>query len=227
MNFLRFYWAVFRESFRHSLDIAQGAIFIIIIVGGVIATGNPRAKMTLDQMDLSGWKAAAIIFGLIILIRLLLAPYWLYQRSIARNIETPERTIDFGLRCTGFTVAKDEFTQVRFSLTNSLNIALQYQVDDVCVILEGEVIDFETPKQKRWIVGAGTTAQYFYPRFAIDTRLKTAMATARIVYKFGLAGGVLCRRAVFSAELTIYLTDYAYTIAEDYEESIYTKGHSG
>jgi hypothetical protein len=220
MEFLRFYWAVLRESFRHSLDIAQGVIFIAIIVGGVIATGNPRAKMTLDQMDLSGWKAAAIIFGLIILIRLLLAPYWLYQRSNARNIESPERTIDYGLRCTGFTVAKDEFTQVRFSLTNSLNIALQFQVDDACVILDGQVIDCEYPQNKIWIAGAAATSQYFYPRFPIDTRLKTAMATARIVYKFGQAGGVLCRRVVFSAELTISPKDFAYTIVEDYEASI-------
>jgi hypothetical protein len=220
MEFLRFYWAVFRESFRHSLDIAQAVMFVVIIVGGVVATENPRAKVTLDQMDLGGWKAAAIVLGSIILIRLLLAPYWLYQSETARRTKEPQVYVDFGLRCDGFHIGKDEFTQVNFLLKNTLDVAVQYEVDEIFVILDDKVIDGVVPDHNKWIVSANTTVQSIYPRFPIDTREKTVMGSARIVYKFGQAGSVLSRRATFAAILTINPKSFHYARTEDSETSI-------
>src|SRR5579862_9056747 len=79
MGLIRFYGLVLREAFRHSLDIAQAVIFVILVLAGFIAARNPASKPMIDTLDLTGWKIAAIVFGGIIIIRLALAPYWLWR----------------------------------------------------------------------------------------------------------------------------------------------------
>jgi hypothetical protein len=220
MGFIKFYAAVFREALRHSLDLAQGAIFLALIIGGAFATGNPRAKGILDQMQLGGWLAGAIALGLIVLLRLLWAPYWLYERANARNIETPALSIDFGLRVEGFKVSTGEFTQVNFSLQNTLSVALQYVVEEICVILDDKVIENVTIDGGKYIVGAKSSTEAEFPAFPIDTRKKTVTGSGRIVYKFGQAGSIFTRRATYAATLTINAERYRHRVMEDDETSI-------
>ena len=79
MLLLKFYYLAFREAFRHSLDITQAIIFVALAVGGLIAARNRTVKPIIDSLDLGGYQIAAIAFGSIIAIRLVLAPYWLWR----------------------------------------------------------------------------------------------------------------------------------------------------
>jgi hypothetical protein len=69
---------VLATAFSQSLDLAQATIFVIIILAGATAYFFPAAKMT---TDLSGWEVGAIVFGLIIAVRLLLSPYWIWKED--------------------------------------------------------------------------------------------------------------------------------------------------
>src|SRR4051794_28300531 len=97
MQFFKFYGLVIREAFRHSLDIAQSILFIVLLAAGAVAYGNPGIKPTIEAYDLGGWKVAVIVFGAIILMRLVMAPYWLWKAAQSRSVETPERSIDYKL----------------------------------------------------------------------------------------------------------------------------------
>ena len=89
MEFLRFYGRVFREAFRHSLDIAQSVIFVLLVVTGLVVARNPGLKPMIDALDLSGAWVAIIVMGSIISIRLILAPYWLWKAADAGTRGVP------------------------------------------------------------------------------------------------------------------------------------------
>src|SRR5437763_4739619 len=103
MGLIRFYALVLREAFRHSLDIAQAVIFVALALGGFIAARNPTSKPMIDALDIGGWKIAAIVSASIIAIRLLLAPYWLWQRANTQIADRPEHSIAYKLRLWSFS----------------------------------------------------------------------------------------------------------------------------
>jgi hypothetical protein len=76
--FFRYWWRVLVLAFRHSLDLTQTIIFVLILLFGVASAFIPRAAALVGAMN--GWKAAALILGGIVLVRLLLAPFWLDQK---------------------------------------------------------------------------------------------------------------------------------------------------
>ena len=88
MGVLRYYGLVLRAAFTHSLSIAQDIIFGAILVVGLAAVVARRVGMRLDLTPwltaLGGWGIAAIVFGSIILVRLLLAPYWIWKEQRVR-----------------------------------------------------------------------------------------------------------------------------------------------
>jgi hypothetical protein len=73
-----YYWRLISTAFTTSLDIAQAVVFILIIAVGLLLYFHPGAKMPLE---VNGWQAAAIVLGTIIVIRIVLAPFWLDQES--------------------------------------------------------------------------------------------------------------------------------------------------
>jgi len=85
MAILRYYQQVIFTAFRHSLDWAQGAIFLLLIVVGAVSYFRGLPDMT---AAISGWQAAALVFGSIIAVRLLLAPYWMH-RELKALIPSP------------------------------------------------------------------------------------------------------------------------------------------
>jgi hypothetical protein len=94
MGFFQYYWKVFSTAFVHSPDTAQTIIFFLIIAAGLLTYYVPAVKMT---VDLSGWQVAAITFGLVVIARLILAPYWIWQEEHEARIkaETTSRTIEY------------------------------------------------------------------------------------------------------------------------------------
>lgn len=79
MNFIRFYGIVFREGVRHSLDIAQAVIFVLLICAGLFIKLYPSAKTITESANLTGWEVAAYVLCAIVIIRMVFAPYWLFK----------------------------------------------------------------------------------------------------------------------------------------------------
>lgn len=94
MGFFRFYIRVFSESFRHSLSIAQTVIFVLVICSGLIIYLYSPARSIIEVANLNGWKIAICVIALIVFLRLIFAPYWLFKAEAAQlsvAIETLSR----------------------------------------------------------------------------------------------------------------------------------------
>ncbi|HXP32304.1 MAG TPA: hypothetical protein VN832_14515 [Stellaceae bacterium] len=82
MGFLRYCGTVIRVAATHSLDIAQGIIFVLLVAAGTIKYLFPAVEVT---VDLSGWQVATAVLGIIVGLRFLLAPYWLYRELLEQT----------------------------------------------------------------------------------------------------------------------------------------------
>ena len=84
-DFFRYWGLVLWTAFRHSSSLAQNVVFGLLIMVWLIAWFVPPVKAALTKagIDVASGEVAAIVFGSIIAIRLLLAPYWLYQEQAA------------------------------------------------------------------------------------------------------------------------------------------------
>jgi hypothetical protein len=81
---LHYYWKVLWTAVVHSADTAQTIIFFLILVAGLAAYFLPAFK---PPVDLAGWQVAAIILAAVFLVRVLLAPYWIWQEEHAARLE--------------------------------------------------------------------------------------------------------------------------------------------
>jgi hypothetical protein len=75
---LRFYRHVLWLAFRHSLDRASLAAFVALLVISPAAALWPPLR---EMLGLTDWQIAAGSFGLIIVLRLIMAPYWAYREA--------------------------------------------------------------------------------------------------------------------------------------------------
>jgi hypothetical protein len=155
---------VLRETFRHSLDIAQAVIFVALALGGFIAARNPASKPMIDALDLGGWQIAAIVFGSILAIRLLLAPYWLWKAAVSHTASAPERSIDHKLRVQEISDRRDKkknAIQVIFRLKNSSYfLSTRYEVEDIHVAISGITNDNPTFTNMGAIVSPNSATQH-------------------------------------------------------------------
>lgn len=83
-NVLVYIALVFRTAWGHSASLARNIIFYAIVtIGAVAFLVPPILGMTIDAAGLlsllSNPKFYAILFGAIVLSRLLCAPYWIWQ----------------------------------------------------------------------------------------------------------------------------------------------------
>lgn len=85
MGILRYYGQVLRVAFTRTPSVAQDILFAIFIIGGGVIYGLREAGMIADASlwmnEITGWQIAAIVLGAIFVVRLLLAPYWLYKEK--------------------------------------------------------------------------------------------------------------------------------------------------
>ena len=82
MEFLEYCWRAIVLAFSHSISISQAIIFVLIIIFGFAGLRLPP--------DISGWQIAAGIFGAVILVRLLLAPYWIWQEEHVARLKAEQ-----------------------------------------------------------------------------------------------------------------------------------------
>jgi divalent metal cation (Fe/Co/Zn/Cd) transporter len=79
---LTYLWLVLRRAWRQSLDTAQSVLFALIIIAGLLTYFVPQIKV---MIDLGGWQVAALIAGAVLIIRLSLAPYWIWKDQQIEN----------------------------------------------------------------------------------------------------------------------------------------------
>jgi len=91
MGLLRFCVLVVRTAFSHSLTLAQDFLFCCVLLVGAAIWLAPRFNMSVDLAPwasaLNGWTVGAVTFGSIVALRLICAPYWVWQdERTARNL---------------------------------------------------------------------------------------------------------------------------------------------
>ena len=75
MGALCFWWRCIRAAFRHSLGSADAAIMLTSILAGGAAD-----LFGVDiPVNVGSWQFAAGVLGLVVLVRLAIAPYWAWQ----------------------------------------------------------------------------------------------------------------------------------------------------
>jgi hypothetical protein len=83
MDAIHFCWLIIRAAYRHSLDLAQTIIFLALAAVGIaifVASFlgidvNARGLVAL----LGDPRFYAVLFGCVILTRLICAPYWVWK----------------------------------------------------------------------------------------------------------------------------------------------------
>ncbi len=226
MGLIKFYGLIIREAFRHSLDIAQAIIFVLLVFSGFITARNPTLKPTLESLDLGGWQIAAMVFGAIIAIRLILAPYWLWRAAQDRITSAPQNTVDYQLRVVGFGNRNDKrkkIIQVFFNLRNALPIPLEYVVEDVEVTVAGDRNDNPKFESMGGIVPALAVNTFDFAPIALtsSTWIKSGTeGTAAITYKYGVAGRRFTRRAKFVCKIIIEKHQVRHLTIEDSEDNV-------
>lgn len=90
MGAIRFYWQAIKLALRHSLDHTQYVLFVVFLGLGTASYFVP--KLAKWETFVSGWQAATFTLGAIILIRLLLAPYWLYLEQAEKLKGTDQKS---------------------------------------------------------------------------------------------------------------------------------------
>src|SRR5437016_3325577 len=78
MGLLRYWGLVVKVAFTHALTPAQDFIFLMLVIAGGFAIWAPQIRM---PVDVSSGEVALVVLGSILVIRLFLAPYWIYQEQ--------------------------------------------------------------------------------------------------------------------------------------------------
>jgi hypothetical protein len=206
VGLIRFYGFVLREAFRHSLDITQTIIFLALAVAGLIVARNPASKSMIEALDVGGWKMVAMVFGTILAIRLVLAPYWLWKSAIGRITEQPQNSIDWGLRLEHVNYLVDKkkkAIQVCFVLRSSINAPLRYEVEDVLVTIADKGVNSPIFDSMGAVISKEGTVVFYYP-WILDALPKKGVGHegfASITYKYGKATDHFVRRAKYVVKL--------------------------
>jgi hypothetical protein len=226
MGFLRFYGRVFREAFRHSLDIAQAAAFLLFILAGLVVYAVPAVKMTVEALQLNGWQIGFGLLASIFVMRLVLAPYWLWRAAQDRIVSTPQNNIDYQLRVVSFGNRNDrkkKLIQIVFNLRNALPVPLKYEVEKVDATVAGDRNDKPVFQNMGAVVPAQSISTFDYSPIALTGKswIKPGTeGTASITYKYGIAGRSFVRRATFTAKIIIEKRSIRHLVIEDSEENV-------
>lgn len=93
MGFIQFYIKVFEAAFSHSLETTHSVILLLIIALGIWSYFDPGRtlwgiKVSPDHMH--AWQAVTAVLGAIIVVRLALAPYWIWteQQELVGELES-------------------------------------------------------------------------------------------------------------------------------------------
>jgi hypothetical protein len=91
MDAIRFYWLVFRAASRRSMDLAQAIVFVVLAGIGALSFSLHSLGLEANTSDIVALlgepRFYAILFGAVILTRLLCAPYWVWRDERNRASE--------------------------------------------------------------------------------------------------------------------------------------------
>lgn len=125
-----------RVALSHSLTPAQDIIFILLIVAGLVTYFAPGVHV---GIDVTAWHVAAIVLGGIVLLRLLMAPYWIHKADqqtildLKEKLTHSESAVKIPL-ITLFSEAKNhglDFTKEDRSILSFARALRQAGVDEV------------------------------------------------------------------------------------------------
>lgn len=93
MEFLQYYGRVLAVAFSHSLETAHSFILIALIVLGVVSHWFPGIRIFGVQVTphhAHAWQTAALVLCAIVIVRLLLSPYWIWQEQQQKLLPPPQ-----------------------------------------------------------------------------------------------------------------------------------------
>jgi hypothetical protein len=115
-------WLVLKTAFRHSLHATHSIILVLIIVAGVVTSTVPQVEVL---VDLHGWQVALVVLALIIGVRLLMAPYWIWKDEQSRLAVLSNQVADKGQyeqRLAAKSMALDDIAQeIEWAVNNLVN----------------------------------------------------------------------------------------------------------
>lgn len=89
-------------AWHHSRSWAQGIIFFTLVIAGVATLLVPNFGMTIDTIDLVNIlktpEIYAILFGSIVLVRLICAPYWVWSEERASRTKAESQLAELSAR---------------------------------------------------------------------------------------------------------------------------------
>ncbi len=74
-----FYWLWLSTAFRHSIWRGDGVAFLLGIAIPIARNAVPNWESVMNELT---WQIPLGVFGSIVLVRLILAPYWLYKEKV-------------------------------------------------------------------------------------------------------------------------------------------------
>jgi len=102
MGVLDYCRLVFCTAWRHSASWAQVIIFFIFVIAGAAILLMPRFGMTFDASGLAAMLSNptfyAILFGSVVLVRLVCAPYWIWKEERAARINVESQIEELSAR---------------------------------------------------------------------------------------------------------------------------------
>ncbi len=104
MRLFRFLGLWLWTAFRHSVGTADSCTAVIIVIVGLLSWLSGRLPPDRSYpaivefaMHLTEWQILAGIFGVIILARLVLAPYWLYESIVEEKMTIQQKLDNYDL----------------------------------------------------------------------------------------------------------------------------------
>lgn len=176
MGFFVYCRRVIEVAFKHSLDWTQWWLFLaILLIGALQAVTNNNEALPSERLmkALVSWQGAAVVFGSIVAMRLILAPYWIWRddqgklaavadsspRVDVKVVHGPQKsslytkTQFWGIRVHNEGIAGTFEGTIR--VTGHSSATVQYHPDDV-TLAWGDTLD----SQKELLNGAYCDLQF-------------------------------------------------------------------
>ncbi len=102
-----YYWLWLRIAFRHSIGLGDGVGFLIGIVAPVIRQFIPNWDSAMNEL---AWQIPLGVFGSIVMVRLLLSPYWIHKdgkKECNELLALLEAKPSLWIRAEGLTLLTD------------------------------------------------------------------------------------------------------------------------
>ena len=179
-----YYCRIVRRAVSHSLDLTQTIIFVLVVLAGLAIVVVPTTQKLLGRLDVGGAIVAGSVLVLIILVRLLLAPYWIHKEEAAELATTrktlsdisEERPLAFvNIQCNArgndfHTTPTWNITRMEFVFQNLSDRLLTYKVQHVLVEYIGRKHSLPLPVTGTTYIHGGQQMTFGFDVGGIETK---------------------------------------------------------